>query len=268
MSDAAPGGDRRPRRAGRRAAAAVAAALACGAGQDALAATSQEMFDAGNAAYLNEQYGEAAATYEEILAYGLHDPRLYFNLGNAYFKLGRLGPAILNYERALRLAPGDRDASENLELARGQIRDRVAAPEMQHPVRVIKGLIDATSANGLSAVFLALYLGAGGLFGWMIVSRGYVRRRLLGYGALAAGLAAAVACGALVYKDQDITAGRAIVMEDRVDVRSGPAGDNTILFTVHEGTRLDLRNHLEGWYQVSLPNALSGWIPEASVERV
>jgi uncharacterized protein YgiM (DUF1202 family) len=57
-------------------------------------------------------------------------------------------------------------------------------------------------------------------------------------------------------------------MEEKVDVLSGPAADNTVLFTVHEGTRLEVRNRRDGWYQVSLPNAMSGWVPSGAVEQV
>ncbi len=60
----------------------------------------------------------------------------------------------------------------------------------------------------------------------------------------------------------------AIVMADRVDVLSGPSADNTVLFTVHEGTRLEVRNRRDGWFQVSLPNAMSGWVPSGTVEEV
>jgi tetratricopeptide (TPR) repeat protein len=263
-----------PRRTSRRAgrasccAAGLALILAWTAGAPLHAAAVGDLFEAGNTAYEESRFQEAAATYERILAYGMHDPRVYYNLGNAYFKLGRLGAAILNYERALKIAPWDREARDNLELAQGQIRDRVVAPQMQYPIRVIKRTLDALSVNGLSWVFLVLYLGAGTLSGCALLARAYARRRLFGYGALAAGLCAAIVCGSLLYRIQGVTARSAIVMQDRVDVRSGPAEDNTVLFTVHEGLRLDLRNRLEGWYQVSLPNNLSGWIPAASVEQV
>jgi uncharacterized protein YgiM (DUF1202 family) len=81
-------------------------------------------------------------------------------------------------------------------------------------------------------------------------------------------LCALLAAGGLFYKIQAVTAAQAIVMTDRVDVLSGPSADNTVLFTVHEGTLLEVRNRRDGWYQVSLPNSMSGWIPSVSVERV
>jgi uncharacterized protein YgiM (DUF1202 family) len=72
----------------------------------------------------------------------------------------------------------------------------------------------------------------------------------------------------MAYAIRQAGAPRAVVMEDRADVLSGPADDNTVLFTVHEGTSLEVRNVRDGWYQVSLPNALSGWIRADDVETV
>ncbi len=234
----------------------------------AAAATPAEIFSRANDAYEAEKYEEAASGYARILNYGLLDPRVYYNLGNCYFKLGRLGAAILNYERALKLNPSDRETRDNIDLARGQIRDRVAETEVQYPIRALKRMLDAITFNAMTFAFLVFYQAAGGLVVVMLLARAAPRRRALGYGALAAGLCAALLAGALAYKVHDAATPLAIVMQDKADVRSGPAEDNTVLFTVHEGTIVEVHNHLEGWYQVSLPNALSGWIPEVAVEKV
>ncbi len=69
------------------------------------ASTPKELFDAGNGAYEQGRFQDAAAAYEKILGYGVGDPRVLYNLANAYFKMGKLGAAILHYERALRLDP-------------------------------------------------------------------------------------------------------------------------------------------------------------------
>ena len=234
----------------------------------ARASTPRELFESGNNAYEQEHFNEAASAYEKILGYGVSDPRVLYNLANAYFKLGRLGAAILYYERALRLDPADRDTRDNLELARGMIRDRVTESEIPYPVKVVRDLLDGLSTNLVGAVFLLVYLADGGLVGLLLLARGSTRRRVLGYCAATVGVVALAGGVALAYKIEQVTAARAIAMEDKVDVLSGPAADNTVLFTVHEGTRLEVRNRREGWYQVSLPNAMSGWVPAGSVERV
>jgi len=260
------------RRSPPRAAVGLAALLAGGlylaAPRPLLAASPDELFAQGNAAYEAGHFEDAVTAYERILAYGVEDARVHYNLGNSYFRLNRPGPAILNYERALRLDPADREARDNLDLAGGMIRDRVVAPEIPYPIQVVKSALDRTSTDRIALVFVLFYLLAGGLLGAFWVSRDSVRRRLLAYGALALGLCAIVSAAAFVYRVQVDRTDIAVVMQDRVDVRAGPAADNTVLFTVHEGTRMQVRNRLSGWYQVSLPNALSGWIPAGAVEEV
>ncbi len=246
----------------------LGAVLACLAPGDARATTPSDLFEKANSAYEAGRYEEAAAGYETILGYGLKDPRVLYNLGNAFFKMGRLGPAILNYERASRFDPSDREIRDNLEFALGRIRDRVREPETPYPVQAIQDTLDTVSSGAMSGIFLAVYLLTSTLGGVLTLARRGTRRRAAAYAFACAGLMLLVASLGLAYKIREDTARHAIVMQDRVDVRSGPADDNTVLFTVHEGTRLDVRNRLDGWCQVSLPNAWSGWIPAASVEQV
>jgi tetratricopeptide (TPR) repeat protein len=233
-----------------------------------VASSPEALYDQGNTAYEEGRFDDAVSAYEQILQYGLRDPRVHYNLGNALFKAGHLGRAILHYERTLRLDPTDPEARENLGLAREKIRDRVAEPELPAPLLAVRGWLETKSTGGMTLFFLLVYFAAAALIGAIPLTHGYARRRILGGGALVVGFCAALAGGALYYKVKQITAPYAIVVVERMDVRSGPAADNTVLFTVHEGTRLEVRNRLEGWYQISLPNALSGWIPESGVERV
>lgn len=243
-------------------------AFLAGAGGAAAADPPQALFDRAGAAYREGKFDEAAKGYEAILDQGVHDPRVHYNLANAYFKQGRLGPAILEYERSLRLDPSDDEARDNLALARGLLRDKVTEPEMQYPVRVVKETIETMPSGILAVGFLVFWFGAWGSMGLLPLTASWVRRRLLGYGALALGLVALTFGAALLYQARQVSAGIGIVMADRVDVRSGPGEENTVLFTVHEGTRMELRHSVEAWTQVSLPNGLSGWVPAGSVAKV
>jgi tetratricopeptide (TPR) repeat protein len=255
----------------RRGAIPLLLVLLAGAGAGAIAAATeppQALFDRAGAAYREGKFDEAAKAYESILADGVDDARVHYNLANAYFKLGRLGPAILEYERCLRLDPSDDEARDNLALARGLLRDKMSEPELQYPVRVLKETIESLPSGVLAGGFLVFWFVAWGTAGFVPVTASWVRRRLLGYGACALGLVALTFGAALLYQMRQESAGIGIVMADRVDVRSGPGEGNTVLFTVHEGTRMELRHSVEAWTQVSLPNGLSGWVPARSVERV
>jgi tetratricopeptide (TPR) repeat protein len=247
---------------------AATSAAATPAPARATGGTPESLFAAGNAAYEEEHFQEAVAAYQKVLGFGISDPRVLYNLGNAWFRIGRLGPAILNYERSLRLDPSDREARDNLELCRGLIRDRVGEPELQYPIRVVKDTLEEVPAPSIAWLFLGCAWAAAAAAAAIPLARSWIGRRLSAYALVALGLVALTVGVALLYRGRQDAAPIAIVLEDRIDVRSGPGEENTILFTVHEGTRVDLHNSLERWVQVSLPNGLSGWVPATAIEKV
>lgn len=261
---------RAPRR--RRLARLVAAGLLAAAGaagaRPASAATPEQTFDSGNAAYQEGKFEQAAAAYESIRSHGIDDARVEYNLGNAYFKLGKLGAAILHYERALRLDPADDDARDNLAFARGRIRDTVPDPDLQYPIRVVRDLLDRIPADTIAWSFLAVWALTAALAAAVPLQRSWARRRLLAYAACALGLLSLAAGTVLLYRARLDADPVAIVQAEKVDVKSGPGEENTVLFSVHEGTRVEVRNGLDRWLQVSLPNGLTGWVPSSAVEKV
>jgi len=111
---------------------------------------SNELYDAG-------RYAESAQVYEQIVDQGYQDSALYYNLGNAYYKQGDLGRAILNYVRAERLAPRDADVRANLELARAQTIDLLGPAERSLPARLAAAVQSRLTTNELAAATLALW---------------------------------------------------------------------------------------------------------------
>jgi len=85
----------------------------------------QNDFDKGNQSYQKENYQEAIANYESVLASGKQSAELYFNLGNCYYKLHKIAPSIYNYEKALQLNPNDEEIKTNLDFARKMTIDDI-----------------------------------------------------------------------------------------------------------------------------------------------
>ncbi len=90
-----------------------------------LSAQPQTFMERGNDYYQKQQYDKAVQAYNKVLNEGYESAELYYNLGNAYYRKGNLGYAILNYERALKLSPGDDDIRHNLALANSRTIDRI-----------------------------------------------------------------------------------------------------------------------------------------------
>ena len=130
------------------------------AGGNSLAAVEQ-VWDAANTAYINSDYHRAIDAYRQLILRGYASDKLYYNLANAYFKVGRYGKAILYYNRALRLAPGDADIRYNLDVANTFTKDKIAVvPEffLKGWVRSVRMSLGCTAWSVVSLAALALMI--------------------------------------------------------------------------------------------------------------
>jgi len=138
------------------------------------AETPEELFELGNAAYEDNRFAEAIEAYQTVARYGIRDPRLEYNLGNAYFRMGDLGRAILHYERARMLSPTDRDVRANLELARSRRFDRVEAEQVTALVGAARSFQDRIGPDLQAVAVLVLVWVIATLVTWMSVrARGW-----------------------------------------------------------------------------------------------
>jgi hypothetical protein len=225
-------------------------------------------FDQACRAYEQGKWDEAAEGFRGLLRYGFQDARIEYNLANSEFKLGRMGQAILHYERARRLAPGDRDIAANLAIARSRIRDVVEDPDAGGALAGWRGLQDRIGTTAQALVALCGLWGAAGIVTWCGSRRGGFTPAW-GW-ALTAVLLVTVVVAASWRSTWQRVAGtpRGVVVESSADALAGPGLNNTSQFTLHEGTTVEIRGDRPGWLQVALPSGATGWIPSDAVERI
>ena len=227
-----------------------------------------EAMAASNALYEDRRYEQAARSYQQLADKGYDDPALYYNLGNAYFKQGDLGRAILNYLRAERLAPRDDDVKANLDFARGQTLDVLETGEAPF-VRFVTGLLFRFTTGELGAAALASWL----LFSACLLLAIVGPRRCLSWARPAAAAAAVLLLlggGSLAGRLYFDSASReAVIVAEEVDVVSGPGSRYNPEFTLHAGAETGLVERRGAWARIALPGgSLQGWVPAASVEEV
>ncbi len=252
----------------RAAAAALATCLALGApwAAAATATEARRLFEQANEEYAAGRWEEAERLYRQILSRGVEAAAIHFNLGNALYRQGRLGPAILEQEKASALDPGDPDVEANLDFLRSLTADKSAVGGARTTGAFLETLLRLTTPDQDAILFASFFVLAGALTGWMIVTTSRRARRIAGRALLPCLLPLMVFGTALagkLYDERSRIDG--IVLEPRLDVRSGPDEDGTVLFTVHEGLKVNLRARQGGWAQVSLQNGLSGWVPTSSL---
>ena len=254
------------RRAGALIAAVLLAALPLAAA--AQGSGDVEAMAATNALYEDGLYEQAARSYQQLADKGYDDPALYYNLGNAYFKQGDLGRAILNYLRAERIAPRDDDVKANLDFARGQTLDVLETGEAPF-IRFVTGLLFRFTTGELGAVALASWL----LFSGSLLLAMIGPRRWLAWArpaALVTAVLLLLGAGSLAGRLYvDSTSREAVIVVEEVDVLSGPGNRYNPEFTLHAGAETGLVERRGAWARIALPGgSLQGWVPAASVEEV
>jgi tetratricopeptide (TPR) repeat protein len=187
----------------------------------AYASDPDKLWDQANTAYINNDFPTAISLYETILSSGRQSGKLYYNLANAYFKEQEIGRAILNYNRALRLNPGNEDIRYNLQVAEKMTKDHIdAVPEffVKTWLSNLRNLLSSTTWAVLSLVFLAAMLGSALFY---LLSRRLVRRKIGFYGTATAFLLLVLTlCFAAIDRREAIDRTSAVVLRDAVAVKS------------------------------------------------
>ena len=225
---------------------------------------------AGNQHYEAGEFVEAVEVYESIVAAGIQDSALFYNLGNAYFKQGDLGRSILNYRRAQYLDPRDSDIAANLAITRLQTLDKFESDEgaWVNLVRTAEEWFTLTEA-ALLALFLWLLVCLFAIAA--ILTTGRLQRvSLWAMGIAGVFLLAGLFSMANRYYLQN-SYPPAVIVAEEVDVTSGPgpADQYLVEFNLHSGAEIRLIESRPGWRRIALPgNDFQGWVPVEAVEPV
>lgn len=222
-----------------------------------------------DALYRSGDYEAAIVQYESVLAGGYASADLYYNLGNAYYRTDQTAQAILNYKRALRLAPGMRDARENLELADARTVDRIAVM----PKLFIVRWIDALCTHIMPSVWRVIWVVILALLGVSVVLFCLGRTRGMRKTGLVAGvlmlLLLLLATWLLLCSTSQYNAHReAVVMPQAVTVKSSPEASSVDKLILHEGTVVTVSDSLSGWYKITLSDGTTGWCLSSDIERI
>jgi tetratricopeptide (TPR) repeat protein len=221
------------------------------------------LFSQGNSEYQKGDYPSAEQRYRKILDSGMESGAIYYNLGNACFKQKRLGEAIYYWEKARQKMPSDPEIRGNLELANLLLVDRMEAPADPYLLQLIARIQGWLAIAGQSKLVLLLFILANILFSvyWLVRNPRIASFALIG--CFAAGFLFILVAASLswkIYVSENRKEG--VVIEQKVDIRSGPGNENVTVFTIHEGLKVRVLASSNGWNQISLPNGWSGWLPQ------
>jgi hypothetical protein len=200
--------------------------------------------------------------YEQLVRESVVNPAVFFNLGNAYFRKGALGPAIANYERVLQRNPAFDGARENLAKAVGDTKNRLARPappDWQESLLFWHYQLSRRATNTLAALFWLMLWGALGLRQWRPLR--YTRRVAVAAGVLA------VAFGISAWEKAHPEP-MAVANADVVHVHYGTNENETVHFDLNAGDRVTVDKRVPGWSRVTTQNGERGWAQDSALAFV
>lgn len=224
-------------------------------------------------AYRNQDFKSSIKLYEEAISLGIKDNKissqLFYNLGNAYFKDNQLGKAILNYERALLLDPGDGDIRHNLRFANNRKVDRIATSGDLFITNWFKSVRNLYSSNvwaTLAIVFFVAMLIAVAVY---LFVRILWARKVAFYAGIVLFIFMIIAnIFSFSQKKERLRGDSAIVMVGAAAVNASPDVNSNQLFELHEGTKVKVRSSDGNWREIEIANGSVGWTSEDNIEII
>ena len=229
------------------------------------ASSTGEMWQKGNAFYSQKLYDSAAYYYEKIAAQKPKNAVLYYNLGNSYYKLNQVGPAVLNYERALHLDPGYKEAEDNLILTQSRIPNRIVGGEDIFFVQWWKTLTQLNNATLWAVISLLLFIALLGI----LLARRMGKFEVSSYRQVIIVLGMLLLLGLIFsYSSAMRNESHAAVVMQRDAPLTSSRGNNKPQAMIPEGTTVRLEEEQDGYWEVTLPDGRKGWMQQSYLAKI
>ena len=219
--------------------------------------------------YAKGNYQQAIKDYQEILKTGVSS-EIYYNLGNAYYRTDNITQALLAYERALQLSPGDNDIRFNLQYARSKTIDKITPETEMFFVTWYNSLVNFTRVDrwantAIVSIVMALLL----ILVFLFAPQMWARKSGFYGSAVFLLLFAFANLFAFQQKHELETKQGAIVIAPTVNVKKTPAASGTDVFVIHEGTRVDITDRgMKQWRGIKLADGREGWLKTSQIEEI
>jgi tetratricopeptide (TPR) repeat protein len=235
----------------------------------AFSVSSQDITEQANEAYTKSEFSRALDLYNQILEENGMSAAVYYNIGNCYYRMNKVAPAIINYERALLLSPGNKDIRFNLEIARLKTIDKIEPSDdffLTEWYLSVKNLLGANQWSYFAIGSFLLFIACLVLF---FFSRVIVLKKTGFYFGLVF-LVFTLISNTFAYSQKEKLANRntAIIFSPTVTIKSSPDNSGTDLFILHEGTKVEVKSRLNEWKEIETADGHVGWIKETDMEII
>ncbi len=227
------------------------------------------LIDEANKNYSDDNFDQAIEMYQKVIENGYESTELYFNLGNAYFKLNNIPSAILYYEKAKKLDPLDKDILFNLQIANNRIVDKIeTVPDIfyQRWWNMLVYSLTVEEWGWISLISFALIFIM--LLFFLLSNMFWLKKMSFWMGLLFILFSGTSYLLANQKYNSFKKDHQAIVFTPTVTVKSSPSETGIDLFVIHEGTKVLITDHIGIWYEVEIANGSVGWIQESDLIKI
>lgn len=226
----------------------------------------EELMKKANQFYVNGQFEEAIRTYEELTQQGYEGTSLFYNLGNAYYRIGKIGYAIMYYEKAAKLSPDDEDVKHNLQLAQMNVKDKIEALPSFFLFRIWESILSGLSADGWTMMSYALFLLFLFALGFYFFAKNIAQQKAAFYSFVVLLIFFLVSASLLIVKlNQESKLKYGIVLDTSLTAKTSPDPQGKDAFVIHEGLKVKVEDKVDKWIKIRLEDGQIGWVEKESI---
>jgi tetratricopeptide (TPR) repeat protein len=229
----------------------------------------QTAFEKGNQLYHKGSYTEAITAYESILKSGKQSAEVYFNIANCYYKQNKVAPAIYNYEKALLLAPNDKEIQNNLSFAQKMTVDDITpVPKVgfEKMINDFTSLFHYDTWAWIAVLFSVLFLAS--FLGYYFSNTTLLKRTFFTTMILLLVFNILSVASSFREKSNEENDKPAIVFTEAIQVKTEPKSAAQDAFLLHAGTKVNIIESLNDYYKIQLLDLKEGWIEKSGVKAV
>lgn len=229
----------------------------------------EENFNNGITFYNEGRYLEAIDEFKLIIENGEHSAALYFNLGNSYYKINDLANSIYHYEKALKLMPNDSDVLNNLSYSQNMLIDKVEKLPINQVSEFFNLISNIFTINQwLIFGIVLLYLFLGSFFLYYFNNRTTLKKNYFTLSVLLICLSVIFIFNGIYKFQNQKSIVNAIIFEKKIDFRTEPNFRSEVLFNLHEGTKVNVKEELNEWTLIQISDGNTGWIESQSIKKL
>lgn len=229
----------------------------------------ENLMKSGNEFYQNKQYEEAIESYESILKQGYLSSELYYNLGNTYFKVGKIGRAILFYEKSLKIQPNNEDAAHNLKIANARTVDKIQNIPDLFFIKWWNIILSTFTSTGWQIIIFIFYIMLLICIAiYFLVHNLQFQKYAFIFGTL--NIIALIFSVVLFFAslERESSTDYAILQQSTITAKISPDSQSDDAFVIHEGIKFKIEDQVNNWVKIRLSDGKVGWLPNNVYEVI